>query len=334
MKKLLSRITTLLTAVAVLCSGMTLTGCGSSNGEKQVVIYSNADDEAVTAMKNALDTNGFEGKYLFQSFGTSELGGKLMTEGKNIEADLITMSSFYIDSAQEKNNMFLDLTFPHKTLEEYPSYYTPITAQEGALIVNTEMMKENNLPMPKSIKDLADPKYNGFISVTDIEGSSTAWLMIQALISAYGEDETKTILKDIYKNAGPHLEDSGSGPIKKVRAGEVAIGFGLRHQAIADKNSGLPIDFVDPTEGNFVLTESLALVNKDGNENPLASQMADCIINKGRTEILKSYPMPIYEGEKSDETGTSGNTKVFAEKLTVDLLDKHKELSNQCKGAE
>ena len=255
-----------------------------------------------------------------------------MTEGKNIEADLITMSSFYIDSAQEKNNMFLDLDFPHKTLEQYPSYYTPITAQEGALIVNTEMMKENNLPMPKSIKDLANPEYKGFISVTDIEGSSTAWLMIQALISSYGEDQTKEILKKIYENAGPHLEDSGSGPLKKVRAGEVAIGFGLRHQAIADKNNGLPIDYVDPTEGNYVLTESLALINKDGNENPLASEMADCIINKGRAELIKTYPMALYEGENTDSSSVSGNTKVFAEKLTVDLLDKHKKLSNECKG--
>ena len=229
--------------------------------------------------------------------------------------------------------MFLDLDFPQKTLEQYPSYYTPITAQEGALIVNTEMMKENNLPTPKSIKDLANPEYKGFISVTDIEGSSTAWLMIQALISSYGEDQTKEILKKIYENAGPHLEDSGSGPLKKVRAGEVAIGFGLRHQAIADKNNGLPIDYVDPTEGNYVLTESLALINKDGKENPLASEMSDCIINKGRTELIKTYPMALYEGESTNGNSVSGNTKVFAEKLTVDLLDKHKKLSNECKGA-
>lgn len=39
---------------------------------------------------------------MFQPFGTSELGGKLMVEGKNIEADVVTMSSFYLDSAQEK----------------------------------------------------------------------------------------------------------------------------------------------------------------------------------------------------------------------------------------
>lgn len=57
---------------SLLCASL-LTGCSSSND--QVVIYSNADDEAVTAMKNALDKNGYEGQYLFQTFGTSELGG-------------------------------------------------------------------------------------------------------------------------------------------------------------------------------------------------------------------------------------------------------------------
>ena len=72
----------------------------SCSEDEQIIIYSNADDEAAVAAKKALDENGFEGKYIFQSFGTSELGGKLLAEGKDIEADLITMSSFYIESAQ------------------------------------------------------------------------------------------------------------------------------------------------------------------------------------------------------------------------------------------
>lgn len=46
------------------------------------MIYSNADDEVVAAMKAALDSNGYEGQYIFQTFGTSELGGKLLAEGK------------------------------------------------------------------------------------------------------------------------------------------------------------------------------------------------------------------------------------------------------------
>ncbi|MGC4018471.1 MAG: extracellular solute-binding protein [Muricomes sp.] len=325
------------TVILAGCIGFSaLTGCGSSADSsggkgKEVVIYSNADDEAITAMKNALDNNGYKGKYILQSFGTSELGGKLMAEGTNIEADLVTMSSFYLDSAEEKNHMFLDLSFDTKAVDSYPSYYTPITAQEGAIIVNTEEIKANKLPMPKSIKDLANPEYAGFLSVTDIKGSSTAWLLIQALISEYGEDETKEILTGIYKNAGDHIEDSGSGPIKKVRAGEVAVGFGLRHQAVADKADGLPIDYVDPAEGNFVLTESVAVVDKADNTNPLAMEMAECIIKDGRSELLATYPIPLYEGEKADSEKISGNPKTFAEPLTAELLKKHQELSEECK---
>ena len=256
-----------LAAAVALC---TFTGCGKSAADEKVIIYSNADDEAVTAMKNALDNNGFRDQYIFQSFGTSELGGKLLAEGSNIEADLITMSTFYINSAQEQNKMFKNLTFPVNTLDEFPSYCAPITAQEGAIILNTEMMKENNLPVPASIKDLANPEYAGMISVTDINSSSTAWLLIQALVSEYGEDGAKEVLTGIYANAGDHIEDSGSAPLKKARAGEVAIGFGLRHQAVADKASGLPIDFVDPAEGNFSLTESAAVVDKGTQSNPKA----------------------------------------------------------------
>ena len=307
-------------------------GCSSSGGtDEQVVIYSNADDEAVEAMKAALDNNGFEGEYIFQTFGTSELGGKLLAEGSDIEADLVTMSTFYVESAQEENEMFQDLTFDVNTTDEYPSYCAPITMQEGTIIVNTEMMEENNLEMPASIKDLAKPEYEGMISVTDITSSSTAWLLIQALISEYGEDGTKEILTDIYKNAGDHIEESGSGPLKLVRAGEVAIGFGLRQQAVADKEEGLPIDYVDPEEGNFTLTESLAVVDKGDATNKKAMEMAECMIKNGREELLKYYPIPIYEGEEVDGEKVSGNPQVFSEKLTVDLLKKHQELSESCK---
>ena len=317
-----------LAAAVALC---TFTGCGKSAADEKVIIYSNADDEAVTAMKNALDNNGFRDQYIFQSFGTSELGGKLLAEGSNIEADLITMSTFYINSAQEQNKMFKNLTFPVNTLDEFPSYCAPITAQEGAIILNTEMMKENNLPVPASIKDLANPEYAGMISVTDINSSSTAWLLIQALVSEYGEDGAKEVLTGIYANAGDHIEDSGSAPLKKARAGEVAIGFGLRHQAVADKASGLPIDFVDPAEGNFSLTESAAVVDKGTQSNPKAMEMAECIINNGRAELQATYPIPLYEGEAEDTENKSGNPRVFGETLTFELLKKHQELSDSCK---
>ena len=313
------------------CSGSNASAAGSSND--QVIIYSNADEEAVNAMKKTLDENGYEGEYVFQTFGTSELGGKLIAEGKNLEADMVTMSSFYLDSAQEQNSMFKDLAFDYKTISEndHSDFYAPITKQEGAIIVNTELLKENNLDTPTCIKDLADPQYKDMISVTDIKSSSTAWLLIQALVSEYGEDGAKEVLKDIYANAGDNIEDSGSAPLKKVRAGEVAVGFGLRHQAVADKEKGLPIDYVDPTEGNFSLTESVAVMDKDnGDKADKAMEMAQCIIEKGRKELQKTYPLAVYDGE-TDSDNKSAYPKVYPEKLTVDLLEKHQELSEECK---
>ncbi len=307
-----------------------LTGCGGEANE-QVIIYSNADDEAVESMKKTLDAGGYAGKYVFQSFGTSELGGKMLAEGTDIEADVITMSSYYIESAQAEYKMFEDLTFAVNTTDSYPSYYAPFLANQGAILVNTDVLAESGLTAPTSVKDLADPAYAGYLSVVDIQGSSTAWLMIQSLVDAYGEDGTKEILTDIYKNAGAHIEQSGSGPIKKVRAGEVAIGFGLRHQAIADKEDGLPMDFVDPTEGDFTLTESLAVVDKGDKTNPLAMEMVQCMIESGREDLMTYYPVPLYEGENADSNAISENSRTFPEPLTVELLEKHRNLSESCK---
>lgn len=327
----LKRVASFAMAGVVGVSALGLTACGSSSSEDQVIIYSNADEEAIESMEHALDDNGFEGQYTIQTFGTSELGGKLLAEGTDIEADMVTMSTFYVDSAQEQNSMFKDLEFDVNTIDEFPSYCAPITAQEGTIIVNTEMMEENNLPTPTSLKDLANPEYKGFISVTDIASSSTAWLLIQALISEYGEDGAKEVLTGIYDNAGDHIEDSGSAPLTKVRAGEVAIGFGLRQQAVADKADGLPIDYIDPAEGNFSLTESVAVVDKGDDTNEKAMEMAQCIIENGREELQSYYPLALYEGEETDAENLSANPKVFPEPLTVDLLEQHQALSEECK---
>ena len=192
-------------------------------------------------------------------------------------------------------------------------------------------MDRLGLPVPTSIKDLADPVYANEISVTDIKSSSTAWLLIQALLGAYAEDEAQEILSGIYKNAGPHLEDSGSGPIKKVRSGEVAVGFGLRHQAVADQKDGMPILAIDPVEGNYALTESVAVIDKKEKTNPLAMEMAECIVKYVREELQETYPNPLYEGETVNEANQSAYPSKFPEPLTTDLLTGHQEFSERCK---
>ncbi|MFU2014060.1 extracellular solute-binding protein [Peribacillus butanolivorans] len=309
-----------------------LVGRTSSNADEgKVVIYTNGDEEATEAIETSLKEAGYKGKYVLQSLGTSELGGKLMAEGDKIEADIVTMSSYFIESAQQQHSMFEDLTFSTKPLEQNPSYYTPILANTGSIFVNTEVLKQKGLPMPATLKDLTKPEFKGSVSIPNILDSSTGWLLVQAIISQYGEEEGKKVLHDLIANCGPHLESSGSVPINKVQSGEVAAGFGLRYQAVMAKESGLPIKYVDPVEGNFSYTESVAVVNKDNATSSLAMKMAETITKDARQDLLTHYPVALYEGETVKDMNKPAHPMKYKQPLTVELLQQHQDFFKSAK---
>lgn len=300
-----------------------LTGCGQANEDQaseKIIIYSNADDEAIAIMEARLDANDLKGKYKIQVFGTSELGGKLSAEGTTIEADVLTLSTFYIESAKEN---FINFNVKKDGLVATQDFHSPILGLEGSLIVNTEVMKDEKIAVPTSIKDLTKPEYQDLVSIPDLRASSTGWLFVQAILATYGEEEGKNILAAILKNVGPHLEDSGSAPIKKARAGEVAIAFGLRQQGIKDEQSGLPIKVIDVAEGNYLLTESVAVVNHKANgKNENSKKVADILANDTRKELIKLYPTALFKDE-TEKSVDANRTKRFPKTLTVDLLKKH-----------
>ncbi|MGE8033722.1 extracellular solute-binding protein [Lysinibacillus sp. NPDC093692] len=310
--------------LGTVSSAIVLAACGGveAGSNDQVIIYSNADDEAIDVMEATLDNKGYKGKYLIQSFGTSELGGKIMAEGKDIEADVVTTASYFIESAQKSKSMFVDVSSDLKPLDDGSTFALPILGNIGSIFINTDLLKQKGLPVPTSIKDLTNPAYKDLLSFPNILDSSTGWLLVQAIINEYGEKEGKELLADLIKNAGPHIESSGSGPIKKVKTGEVAVGFGLRIQAIDAKKEGIPIDYIDPIEGNFTLTESVAVVDKEGDE-ALAHEIAKVIATEARPDLLKQYPVALYEGEQVNEEYVPKHLKKWDTTLTVDLLEKH-----------
>ncbi len=317
------------TLVLGLTCGIMLIGCGSASSKgsstEEVIIYSNADAEVVEVIQEVLDEAGYEGQYIFQSFGTGELGGRLLAEGKNTEADLVTMSSFYLESAQEKHSMFKDVSFEVNPQLAVPSYYAPILSFTGAIILNTKEMAAQNLPRPTSAKDLANPIYENKIAMVDPNGSFTGWLFVQNITATYGMDaEGQTLMNHIRNNAGPNLELSGSGPLKKVMAGEVPIGFGMRHQAVVNKAEGLPIDYIDPSEGNYTLSESVAVIDKGDKTNQNAMKMAEVIVKNARPQLLEVYPNIVYEGEVVSPENQIKNSKVYDKPLTVELLDRYR----------
>ncbi len=124
--------------------------------------------------------------------------------------------------------MFVDIYSDLKPLDGGVTYALPIFGNIGSIFINTDILQQKGLAIPKSIKDLTDPAYKELVSFPNLMDSSTGWLLVQAITKEYGDDEGQKVLADLIKNAGPHIESSGSGPIKKMKTGEVAAGFGLR----------------------------------------------------------------------------------------------------------
>ena len=73
------------------------------------------------------------------------------------------------------------------------------------------------------------------------------------------------------------------------------------------------------------------LVDKGADSNEKAMEMAQCIIENGREELQTYYPIALYDGEETDAANISGNPKVFDQPLTVDLLEQHQKISEECK---
>ncbi|MGJ7587568.1 extracellular solute-binding protein [Staphylococcus shinii] len=306
-------------------------GLGSSTDK--VVIATNSDEEAITVMEKTLDQHGFKGEYIIQPHSTAELGGKMIAEGINIEADVVTQSTYYLESAQDKNNMFasMEAEKQKKAIDSFPNYITPLLGNMGSLFVNTKALEKQGLPIPKTVKDLTQPQYKNQIAMPNIMESSTGWLVIQSILGQYGNDEGSKILEKLIDNTGPHLESSGSGPLKKVESGEVAVGIGLRAQAVKSEQNGNPIHFIDPKEGNYSLVEAAAVVNKGGKKQQKAQEMIQTIQQHGREDLLKTYPVPLYQGEGVEKAQKPKHPKKWDERLTVELLEKHQDIFNDAK---
>jgi len=299
-----------------------------NNLNDPVIIFSNADQEAIEIMQNVLNERGLQGQYIIQVFGTSELSGRVASEGTNIEADVITLSSFFIESNKE---VFQPFNVKPGSLYIESDFYSPIIALEGSLIVNTMVLENAGLPTPTSLADLANPIYAGYLSIPDLHSSSTGWLLVQAIIDNYSTDQAKEILNGIIRNAGNHLESSGSTPIVKARAGEVAIAFGLRHQGVRDQEAGLPIQVIDVVEGNYFLTEAVALVNHTNSpRSERAREIAEILANDTRPQLLNYYQTALFEDEYISDADRA-RINQFPEVLSEELLLEHQEFFRQAR---
>ena len=209
---------------------------------------------------------------------TGELGARMLAEKDNPQADCIwgwavtNMEEFIpkgmLEPYKAKGVEKLDKRFVHSK-----DLYAGIDMYIAAFCVNTKVLKEKNLPMPKGWNDLLDPKFKGLVTMPNPVASGTGFLQIASLLQMYGAKEGKEdgweYLKKLDKNIGEYIK-SGSRPAKMTAQGEFAVGASFDFVVGELKKQGAPVEFVFPVEGAGYEVEANALLK--GAKNPKAAK--------------------------------------------------------------
>jgi len=142
--------------------------------------------------------------------------------------------------------------------------YIPLYAGILGWALNERLLKEKNLPVPRTWKDIADPRYRGLIAYPNPNTSGTGYTMIATLVQIYGEQAAFDLLKAVHKNVAEYTR-SGAAPGQLAGRGEVAVGITFIHDAVDQVLKGFPITYNAPSDGTGYEIGGLSLVKATRN---------------------------------------------------------------------
>ncbi len=159
--------------------------------------------------------------------------------------------------------------------------------------VNTDLLKEAKLEMPKCWADLIKPEFKGKIQIASPQSSGTAYTALATFTQMYGVDKAFEYLTKLHQNVAQYTK-SGSAPGKNAARGETMIGIGFLHDHGKEKAKGFPLELVAPCEGTGYEIGGLSIIKNARNmEN--AKLFVDWALSKEGMEVaasVQSFQVP------------------------------------------
>jgi iron(III) transport system substrate-binding protein len=163
-------------------------------------------------------------------------------------------------------------------------------ARARVILVNTEKVPEAE--RPKSIFDLADPKWNGQTGVAKPLHGSTA-THAACLFAALGEEKAKEFFRNLKSNDAQIL--SGNKQVAlSVASGKIAFGLTDTDDAIIEVEKGMPVAIVYPDQepnglGTLFIPNTLAIIRNGPNEQN-ARRLVDYLLSPAVEKRLAEGP--------------------------------------------
>jgi iron(III) transport system substrate-binding protein len=240
--------------------------CLSARAETELVVYTAVEAEDLPRYAERFESAnpGIKIKWVRDSTGI--ITAKLLAEKDNPRADVIwglagtslllfkregMLAAYKPRGAERLDPRFIDAA--------EPPYWAGMNAWVAAICVNTVEAQNNNLPTPRSWRDLTKPAYRGHIAMPNPASSGTGFLDVSSWLQIFGEKGGWQFMDGLHKNIA-YYTHSGSKPCKDAAHGEVAIGVSFAFRAAKSKSEGAPLEIVIPREGIGWDMEASAIV--------------------------------------------------------------------------
>jgi len=278
---------------------------GAAAAKERVVVYTSLEtEETVDYLKVAkkelsdLDIQAIR-------LSTGELGARMLAERDNPQADCIW--GWAVTNMSEFIPKGMLVPYKPKGWDKIPAnfkepngYWTAIDLYAAALVPNTRVLEQKNLPMPKGWNDLLNPVYKDMLIMPNPASSGTGFLQVASLLVLLDPDyKNKPVeqnkawdfLKKLDKNMGQYIK-SGSKPAKLTAAGEYAIGCSFAFVYSSLKKKGSPVALVMPEEGAGFELEANALL-KGAKHEAAAKKFLDWAISKQAMEEYAKFKLGV-----------------------------------------
>ncbi|MCL6375335.1 ABC transporter substrate-binding protein [Pectobacterium versatile] len=248
----LSTLTTLIAAGMTVAAVTTTT----ARAEGRLVIYCSATNSFCEEEAKAFGEK-YNVKTSFIRNGSGSTLAKVDAEKKNPQADVWYGGT--LDPQSQAGEMDLLEPYQSKNLDQIMPQFRDPAKRKGnyssavyvgilGFGVNTDRLKEKNLPVPQCWKDLTNPVYKGEIQIADPQSSGTAYTALATFSQLWGQDQAFDYLKKLNTNVSQYTK-SGIAPARNAARGETAIGIGFLHDYSLEKEKGAPLTLISPCEG-------------------------------------------------------------------------------------
>ncbi len=267
--------------VALLALTFVVTAMASMGEKNTIIIYSCLEQFRANALQAQLNEEFPDLNVRVMYVSTAKVASKIDAEKTGTDADIVVgLENAYVEMVKDN---FADVS-AYSHLDYMPDFknmdpeYLILDRQAGSIVVNNEVLAKYNLPMPQTYEDLLDPMYKGLIAMPDPKSSGTGYFFYKGLVNVWGEEKTLDYFDQLYANIKQFTE-SGSGPIKLLIQGEVAIGFALTFQAVDEINNGHDFTIITPEFGSPYSLDSIAMI-KGREKNPDVVRVFEYIANE------------------------------------------------------